>query len=232
MKKVAIVTAASKGIGAACARKFAESGYKLVIMARSEAIFDLADELDARPIQGSVGKVSDLQRLVDLAHEKYGRVDTVICNTGHPPKGELLKLQDADWETGMNLVLMNVIRLARMVTPFMQESGSGSFVNISTFGAKEPSAAFPVSSVMRTALGSFTKLYATEFGRFNIRMNSILPGFIDSYPATDETIKTIPLFRQGTPEEVAELALFLASGKSSYITGQNFLIDGGLTKSI
>ena len=91
---------------------------------------------------------------------------------------------------------------------------------------------FPISSVARTALSSFTKLFATKYGASNIRMNNVLPGFIDSYKADQETINQIPMLRQGTPEEVANLVAFLASDKSEYITGQDFLIDGGLVKSI
>ena len=105
--------------------------------------------------------------------------------------------------------------------------GKGSFVNISTFGAKEPSLDFPISSALRSALSSYCKLYAKQYGAHNIRMNNILPGFIDSYPADEETINSIPMLRQGTVEEVAKLAYFLSTDDSSYITGQDFLIDGG-----
>ena len=230
--KVAIVTAASRGMGAACARKLAKADYKLVIMSRSDDIFPLANELDARPLQGSVDKPKDIDRLVNLAYEKYGRIDAIINNTGHPPKGELLTLSDADWEVGFNLILMNVVRMCRLAAPIMKENGGGSIINISTFGAKEPSLKFPISSVIRTALSSFTKLCAEMLGPDNIRINNILPGYIDSYPTDEETINDIPLLRQGKPDEVADLALFLLSDHATYITGQNVLIDGGLVKSI
>ncbi len=231
MTKVAIVTAASKGMGKACAMKLADAGYKLVIMSRSKEIFEVADLLNARPLQGSVNNLEDIERVIGLAYEKYGRIDVVVNNTGHPPKGPLLDLTDKDWRDGMELVLMNVIRFSKGVAQIMKKTG-GSIVNLSTFSAKEPSLDFPVSSVMRSALSAYTKLFSREFGGNNIRMNNILPGYIDSYKADEETINQIPLLRQGTPEEVAELALFLASEKSSYITGQDFLIDGGLTQSI
>jgi NAD(P)-dependent dehydrogenase (short-subunit alcohol dehydrogenase family) len=230
MNKVAIVTAASKGMGAAIARALSADGYQLALMSRSENIVSLANELDAFSIQGSTDSAEDLKTLVELTYHKYSRIDVVVCNTGHPPKGKLLELTDEDWIEGFNLAIMNVIRMARFTVPKMKKGGS--FVNISTFGAKEPSLNFPISSVVRAGLSSFTKLFSSEFGVSKIRMNNVLPGFISSYPATQETINQIPMLRQGTPEEVAKLVLFLASDESSYITGQDFLIDGGLVKSI
>ncbi len=231
-KRVAIVTASSRGIGAACARALHESEYKLVLMSRSDDIFPLANELDARPLQGSVDSDEDLNRLVNFTFEKYGRIDAVICNTGHPPKGELLDLNDDDWVEGMNLVLLNVIRICKYVTPIMSKSGGGSIVTISSFSAKEPSLKFPVSSVMRTALSSFTKMYANQYGQLGIRINNILPGYIDSYPVDAVVLEDIPLKRQGSPKDIANLASFLVSEHSKYITGQDLLVDGGLVKSI
>ncbi|MEP1033715.1 SDR family oxidoreductase [Ekhidna sp.] len=230
MEKVAVITAASKGMGLACTEKLAEENYQLAILSRSSEIHDLASKLGGIAVQGSTDNVADLTRLVDATLETYGQIDVVINNTGHPPKGDLLELTDEQWKEGMDLALMNVVRMSRLVTPHM--SSGGSIVNISTFGAKEPSLSFPISSVARTALSAFTKLFANKYGANKIRMNNVLPGFIDSYPAEQKIIDQIPMLRQGTPEEVAELALFLASNKSEYITGQDFLIDGGLVKSI
>lgn len=230
MSQVAIITAASKGMGLACAEKLADEGYQLAILSRSSDIHDLASRLGGIAVQGSTDNVEDLTRLVDATLETYGQIDAVINNTGHPPKGELLELTDEQWQEGLDLALMNVVRMSRLVVP--QMSDGGSIINISTFGAKEPSLSFPISSVARTALSAFTKLFASKYGASKLRMNNILPGFIDSYPAAQEIIDQIPLLRQGTPAEVAELALFLASDKSEYITGQDFLIDGGLVKSI
>lgn len=230
MNQVAIITAASKGMGLACAEKLAEEGYQLAILSRSSEIHDLASKLGGIAVQGSTDNEEDLSRLVNATLETYGQIDVVVNNTGHPPKGELLELTDEKWHDGLNLALMNVVRISRLVVGHMEHGGS--IINISTFGAKEPSLSFPISSVARTALSSFSKLFATKYGASGIRMNNILPGFIDSYKADQETINQIPMLRQGTPQEVAELALFLASDKSEYITGQDFLIDGGLVKSI
>lgn len=232
VKKVIVVTAASRGIGKACAEALASEQHKLILMSRSDDLFPLADRLDARPIKGSVDSLQDIERVIGFTYEKYGRIDVIINNTGHAPKGKLIQLSDEDWKKGMDLFLMNVVRMSRMVTPIMKKQGGGSIVNISTFAAKEPSLNFPISSVMRSALSSYSKLFSKEYGADKIRMNNILPGYIDSYPADLKTIEEIPLLRQGTPEEVATLAQFLALDTASYITGQDFVIDGGLTQSI
>lgn len=230
MDKVAIITAASKGMGLASAKRLFEEGYSLALLSRSEQIHEVANQYNGIAVQGSTDNQEDLARLVDNTLREYGQIDVVVCNTGHPPKGDLLELTDEDWKNGFDLALMNVIRMSRLVVPQMKEGGS--IVNISTFGAKEPSLNFPISSVARAALSSYVKLFSTQYGKQNIRMNNVLPGFINSYPAAQEVIAQIPMLRQGTPEEVADLVVFLASEKSSYITGQDFIIDGGLVKSI
>lgn len=231
MSKVAIITAASKGMGAAIARKLRSEGYELVLMSSSEAIIPIAEELQAKYVQGSVTELSDLKKLVDLALTTYGRIDVVINNTGHPPKGELLEISDKDWQRGLELVLLNVTRMSQLVVPVMKEAGQGAFVNISTYFAFEPSLAYPVSSAMRAALGSYCKMFADRYGEENIRMNNVLPGFINSYPVDGATEAKIPLKRGGTVEEIANTVAFLASAESGYITGQNIKVDGGLGRS-
>ncbi len=232
MDKVALVTAASSGMGEAIARKLHAQGYKLVVMSASERIMPLAEELGVKYLRGSVTNLDDLRQLVALAQTSCGRIDVVVNNTGHPPKGDLLKITDEEWLAGMELVLLNVIRMARLVTPIMQNLGGGSIINISTFAALEPSLQFPVSSTLRAALASYTKLFADKYGPDNIRMNNILPGFINSYPVAGEIVSQIPLKRPGTVAEIAESVAFLASGKAGYITGQNIKVDGGLGRSV
>jgi NAD(P)-dependent dehydrogenase (short-subunit alcohol dehydrogenase family) len=231
-ERVAIVTAASKGMGAAIARELARRGHRLALFATSDAVTALAEELGGIAVQGSVTEPADLQRLVDATLDRYGRIDALVNNTGHPPKGDLLAIPDADWHAGLDMVLVNVVRLARLVTPVMERAGKGAIVNISAFGAVQPGAAFPVSSVLRAGLSAFTKLYADRYAAAGIRMNSILPGFIDSYPETPELVAQIPAGRFGTVAEIAATTAFLLSDEAGYITGQNLLVDGGLVKGI
>jgi NAD(P)-dependent dehydrogenase (short-subunit alcohol dehydrogenase family) len=231
-QQIAIVTAASRGMGAAIARELADRGYGLALMSRGQEVLDLASELDAAGMQGSVTNPDDLGRLVEATLEAYGRIDVVVNNTGHPPSGELLAIADDDWHAGLDLVLLNVVRLSRLVTPVMIKQGGGAIVNISTFAAFEPSPSFPVSCTLRAALGSFAKLYADRYARHNIRMNNVLPGYIDTYEIDDVTQASIPMGRRGQAAEVARAVAFLASSESGYITGQNIRVDGGLTRSV
>jgi NAD(P)-dependent dehydrogenase (short-subunit alcohol dehydrogenase family) len=231
-KKVAIVTAASRGMGAACARELAEQDYTVVLMARSEDVLELAQNLGGLGIIGSVSDAQALANVVNKTLAAFGRIDAVVNNTGHAPTGELLEIPDQAWHETLDLLLLNVVRMARLVTPIMLEQGGGAFVNISTFSAFEPSLSFPVSSTLRAALSSFTKLYADRYASAGIRMNNILPGFIESYPIDTETAQSIPMRRVGTVAEIAKTVSFLLSDAASYINGQNIRVDGGLTRSI
>lgn len=225
-----IVTAAGKGMGEAIARRLHSEGHRLTLMSNSGGAKALAEELGCVAITGSVTDPDDLSRLVETAVAEHGRIESVVNNTGHPPSGELLELTDDDWHQGLDLVLLNVIRVARLVTPHM--TGGGSIVNISTFSAFEPDLAFPVSSTLRAGLGAFTKLYANRYASTGIRMNNVLPGFIESYDVMSETLTRIPMGRSGAVDEIAGTVAFLLSEAAGYITGQNLRVDGGLTRSV
>ena len=227
-EKVAIITAASRGIGAACARELASRDYQVVLMSTTESVLDLAKELDGIGLVGTVTSHEDLLKLVNLAHTSWGRVDALVNNTGHPPKGDLLVISDDDWHAALDLLLMNVIRISRSIVPIMKKNGGGAIVNISAFGAQEPNLSFPTSSVIRSGLSAFTRLFAKRFGPDNIRMNSVLPGFVDSYDVSDEVRQSIPLGREAAVGEIAGTVAFLLSDNSSYITGQNICVDGGM----
>src|SRR6478609_799896 len=224
MKPVALITASSQGMGEAVARELHARGYDLALMARSERIVVLARELAGVALQGSVTEPADLARFVDLAMERYGRIDAVVNHTGHPPKGELLAIPDADWHLGLDVVLMNVVRMGRLVTPIMEKQRKGAIVNISTFAAFEPDPDFPISASLRTALASFTKLYADRYAKAGIRMNNVLPGFVDSLPEKADRKARIPMGRYGSVAELAKTVAFLLSDDAGYVTGQNLLV--------
>lgn len=230
--KVAVITAGGSGMGAGAARKLAALGYRVAILSSSGKGEALADELGGIGVTGSNQSNDDLKRLVDRTMARWGRIDALVNSAGHGPRGALLDLSDEDWHRGMDVYFMNVVRPTRLVTPIMQGQKSGSIVNISTFAAFEPDPAFPTSSVFRAGLASYAKLFADRYAAENIRMNNVLPGFIDSLPETPERKGRIPMARYGTVEEVSELIAFLASDRSGYITGQNLRIDGGITHSV
>ena len=230
--KVAIVTAAGKGIGAAIARELAESGYQLALMSNSGGAIALAGELGGVGMTGSVMQPENLSALVNLAMGKYGRVDAVVTNTGHPPKGDILAISDEDWHRGLELLILPVARIARLVTPIFEQQGGGAMVNISTFSAFEPNPSFPVSSVLRAGLAGYTKLYADRYAGAGIRMNNVLPGFMDNYPSSPEIVEKIPMKRYAKVQEVAKTVRFLLSDDAGYITGQNIRVDGGITRGL
>jgi len=231
-EKVALITAGGSGMGAAAARKLAADGYRVGILSSSGKGEALADELGGLGVTGSNQSVDDLARLVDEAVARWGRVDALVNSAGHGPRAPVLDLTDEQWHTGMDVYLLNVIRPTRLVVPHMQKLGGGSIINISTAWAFEPSAMFPTSAVFRAGLAAFTKLFTDSYAKDNIRMNNVLPGWIDSLPATEERRQTVPLGRYGKSAEIAATIAFLASEGGAYITGQNLRVDGGLTRSL
>jgi NAD(P)-dependent dehydrogenase (short-subunit alcohol dehydrogenase family) len=230
--RVAIITAGGSGMGAEAPRKRAEEGFKVEILSSSGKGEALAEELGGIGVTGSNRSSDDLRRLVDAAVSRWGRIDAAVNSAAHGPRAPVLELSDEDWHTGMEVYFLNVVRVARLVTPVMRARKSGSIVNISTYAAFEPEALFPTSGVFRSGLAAFTKLFADEYAADNVRMNNVLPGFIDSLPEVGERRERIPMGRYGRAEEVSELIAFLAGNKSSYITGQNIRIDGGITRSV
>ena len=230
--KTALIIGGGSGMGAASARALAADGFAVGILSSSGKGAALAEELGGIGMTGTNRSEADIKRLIEAMQEKWGRVDALVNSAGHGPKGPLLDLTDADWHEGVEVYFLNVVRAVRAVTPVMEWQGGGSIINISTAWAFEPSEMFPTSAFARAGLASFTKIFTDTYGAKNIRMNNVLPGWIDSLPKKDERAAAVPMKRYGTAEEIGRTVAFLASDGAGYITGQNIRVDGGLMRGV
>lgn len=232
LQKVALVVGGGSGMGAAAARRLAADGFAVAILSSSGKGEALANELGGLGVTGSNQSNEDLKRFVDLALARWGRIDALVNSAGHGPRAPLLEITDEQWHKGFDVYFMNVVRAVRLVAPIMAAQGGGAIVNISTAWVSEPSPMFPTSAVARAGLAAYTKLFADEYAAKNVRMNNVLPGWIDSLPATEERRAGVPMQRYGTSDEIAATISFLVSDGAAYITGQNVRVDGGLMRSI
>ncbi|MFT4436424.1 SDR family oxidoreductase [Caballeronia sp. 15715] len=232
VEKVAIITAGGSGMGAAAARRLSKDGYRVAVLSSSGKGEALGRELGGIGVTGSNQSEADLRGLVDQVLARWGRIDVLVNSAGHGPRGEVLAMSDDDWHRGMDVYFLNVVRASRLVVETMKQQKSGAIINISTAWAVEPSGMFPTSAVFRAGLAAFTKIFADTYAADNIRMNNILPGWIDSLPETDERRDSVPMQRYGRSDEIAATVAFLASEGAGYITGQNLRVDGGVTRSL
>ena len=232
MKKVAVLIAAGSGMGADAAKALANDGFNIAIMSSSEKAEKLAKKLNGIGFTGSNLNSKDIKKFIDLVIRKWGKIDVLVNSAGHATKGEILKISDKEWFNGMEIYFLNVVRPLRFVTPIMKKQKNGSIINISTYAVFEPEKSFPISGVIRSSLASFTKIYADEYAKYNIRINNILPGFIDSLKPKKEFIKRVPLKRAGKVSEISSVIKLLSSTEGAYITGQNIRVDGGITRSV
>ncbi|MEL6516980.1 MAG: SDR family oxidoreductase [Pseudomonadota bacterium] len=232
MTKVALITAGGSGMGADAARKLAEDGFEVGILSSSGKGEALADDLGGLGVTGSNRSTEDLQRLVDGAMARWGRIDVLVNSAGHGPRAPILDLTDDDWHEGMEVYFLGAVRPTRLVAPIMVAQGGGAIINISTFAAFEPDPVFPTSGVMRAGLAAFCKLFSDAYADKNVRMNNVLPGFIDSRPEKEEFRARIPMERYGNVAEVSATIAFLAGEGGGYITGQNIRVDGGITRAV
>ncbi|MEM7775013.1 MAG: SDR family oxidoreductase [Pseudomonadota bacterium] len=229
---VALVIGGGSGIGADAARKLASMNYRVGVMSSSGRGEALGKELGGIGFTGSNLEPDDIAAFVARAQSEFGRIDGLVNCAGHGPKGDVDVIPDADWHLGLDYYLLNVIRAVRQVTPIMIQQGRGSIVNVSTFAVFEPDPDFPTSAVFRAGLASYTKLFADKHAAEGVRMNNVLPGFIDSLPEKAERTQRIPMGRYANVRELSEVIAFLISDASSYMTGQNLRVDGGLTRSV
>jgi NAD(P)-dependent dehydrogenase (short-subunit alcohol dehydrogenase family) len=230
--KTALVTAGGSGMGADAARRLAADGFSVGVLSASGKGEALGKELGGLGHTGSNLDPTALQAFFDKAMDAWGRIDVVVNSAGHGPKGAVLDISDDDWHMGMDVYLLNAVRPARLAAPIMAAQGGGTIINISTFAVFEPDPLFPTSGVFRAGLAAFTKLFSDKYAADNVRMNNVLPGFIDSLPETEDRKDRIPMGRYGKAGEVSGLISYLASKDAAYVTGQNIRIDGGLTRAV
>jgi len=255
--KVSIVTAASRGIGAGVASVLAREGSDLVIASRDRAkLEDLAKRLSSQygvavvPVKADLTVREEVRRISEEALHNFGKIDVLVYNTGPPKPGTFLELSEEDWEYGVRLLLMSAIWLTRDVVPHMIQKGGGRLIYITSSTLKHPIPTLTLSNVIRISLAGLVKTLAYQLGQYNILVNGIMQGYIDTERVREvasaraqregrsvedvlrEIAAEIPLGRLGKPEEIGELVAFLASDKASYISGSLILIDGGRTLCI
>jgi dehydrogenase/reductase SDR family member 4 len=245
--RIAIVTGASRGIGRAIAELFAKEGASVVLCGRKQETLDrVAQELSAfsarvLPLACHVGQLEDLERLVERASAEFGKIDILINNAGtNIAQGPALEMTDAQFDKMVEVNLKSAYRLTRLVAPGMCRRGSGSIVNIASIAGIRPQFQSLLYSMTKAALLMLTQSYALELGPCGVRVNAIAPGLVETklseYYWKDESrfqplMGRQPIKHLGQPLEIAEVALMLASGESSYLTGQTIVVDGGLLLS-
>ena len=252
--RTAMVAAASKGLGKACAMALVKEGCEVSICARNpesleKAHQDIARFGDVISVRADVSNLSDLQNWHYETINRFGKVDILVTNTGGPPVKRFMDLSDQEWIGGVESTLMNVVRLSRMVIPGMQEAKWGRLIHLTSLVAKQPIDELTISSTLRAGLSGLTKTMANQLGPDNITVNAILTGHIltdRQYAIADARIREhgisyeeyfsraaaeIPLRRLGEPREVGDVVAFLASEPAGYVSGVSLQIDGGLIKS-
>ncbi|HEY6583395.1 MAG TPA: SDR family oxidoreductase [Gaiellaceae bacterium] len=239
--RTAIVCGASAGIGLAIAKAFSAEGANVTMFARRRQVLEAeAEKLGALAVQGDVTNPADCERVVERALAAFGGIDVLVNNSGGPPRGPALGIDDESLEAAVALLLLSAVRLTSLCLPHLRQSPAGRVINIESSTVREPADNLALSNAVRPGVIGWAKTLAREIGPDGITINSIAPGRIDTerlaevYPdgPSADDLKPIPLRRLGRPEEIASVVTFLASDEASYVTGATIPVDGGLTRSI
>ena len=256
MARVALVCAASKGLGRASAEALARDGFKLAICARGrEALAGTERALsgagaDVLAIPADLSDAADVDRVFAATMERFGGLDVMVTNTGGPPSGPFMSIDEREWINAIDALLLSVVRLFRGAIPLMQARGGGRIIHVTSISVKQPIAGLVLSNALRSAVTALAKTLSVELARDRILVNCVAPGYtrtdrvvelaqatalregITAKQADDRIVSQIPLGRMGTPEEFGAVVAFLASPAASFVTGVTIPVDGGWTKGL